>query len=157
MAAPAFVILWSSAFIAGSYGLRSAPPLLLTLVRLAAAGVILALVAWATRAPWPRGRQLLHVVVAGLLLQAVQFGGFYWALALGLPAALTALVQGLTGQALGWLTIAGLVVSGAGVILASRGGQGVAAGSVSRDQAEVPPRSPTAAGTARLPLSREAR
>ena len=36
------------------------------------------------------------LVGAGLLLQAVQFGGFYWAMSLGLPAALTALVQGLT-------------------------------------------------------------
>ena len=96
LTSPLFVILWSSAFIAGSVGLRSAPPLLLTLLRFALAGVILALVAWVTRAPWPRGRQLLHVVVAGLLLQAVQFGGFYWAMAIGLPAALTALVQGMT-------------------------------------------------------------
>ena len=93
---PLFVVLWSSAFIAGSVGLRSAPPLLLTLLRFAAAGVLLALAAGLTRAPWPRGRQLGHVIVAGLLLQAVQFGGFYWAMALGLPAALTALVQGMT-------------------------------------------------------------
>jgi drug/metabolite transporter (DMT)-like permease len=96
MAAPSFVLLWSSAFIAGAVGLRSAPPLLLTCIRFAAAGAILALVACLTRAPWPRGRQLAHVIAAGLLLQAVQFGGFYWAMSLGLPAALTALVQGLT-------------------------------------------------------------
>jgi drug/metabolite transporter (DMT)-like permease len=90
MAAPSFVLLWSSAFIAGTIGLRSAPPLLLTLIRLAAAGLILTVAAWVTRAPWPRGRQLGHVIVAGLLLQAAQFGGFYWALSLGLPAALVA-------------------------------------------------------------------
>jgi drug/metabolite transporter (DMT)-like permease len=96
MAAPLFVLLWSSAFIAGSIGLRSAPPLLLTSARFAAAGLILAVVALVARAPWPRGRELLHVIVAGLLLQAAQFGGFYWAMSLGLPAALTALVQGLT-------------------------------------------------------------
>ena len=108
MAAPSFVLLWSSAFIAGAVGLRSAPPLLLTCVRFAAAGAILALVAWLTRAPWPRGRELAHVIVAGLLLQAVQFGGFYWAMSLGLPAALTALVQGLT-QVL-TATLAGLLL-----------------------------------------------
>jgi drug/metabolite transporter (DMT)-like permease len=133
MAGPAFVILWSSAFIAGSFGLRSAPPLLLTLIRLAAAGVILALVAWATGAPWPRGRQLLHVIVAGVLLQAVQFGGFYWAMALGLPAALTALVQGLTPvltATLAWLLFSertrpvqrlGFGLGVAGVVLAVAG------------------------------------
>jgi drug/metabolite transporter (DMT)-like permease len=96
IAAPAFVLLWSSAFIAGAIGLRSAPPLLLTSARFAAAGAILAVTALVTRAPWPRGRLLLNVVIAGLLVQAAQFGGFYWAMSLGLPAALTALVQGLT-------------------------------------------------------------
>jgi drug/metabolite transporter (DMT)-like permease len=130
LAAPAFVVLWSSAFIAGSVGLRSAPPLLLTLVRLAAAGVILAVAAWVTRAPWPRGRQLGHVIVAGLLLQAAQFGGFYWAMSLGLGAALTALIQGLTPvvtMTAAWLFLgertslaqrAGFALGAAGVVLA---------------------------------------
>jgi drug/metabolite transporter (DMT)-like permease len=130
MAAPSFVLLWSSAFIAGAVGLRSAPPLLLTCIRFAAAGVILAVVAWATRAPWPRGRQLAHVIAAGLLLQALQFGGFYWAMSLGLPAALTALVQGLTPvltATLAWLMLGertrpvqrlGFGLGAAGVVLA---------------------------------------
>jgi drug/metabolite transporter (DMT)-like permease len=95
--------------------------------------VILALVAWLTRAPWPRGRQLGHVIVAGLLLQAVQFGGFYWAMALGLPAALTALVQGMTPvltALLAWLLLAertravqrfGFGLGAAGVVLAVAG------------------------------------
>jgi drug/metabolite transporter (DMT)-like permease len=133
MAAPSFVLLWSSAFIAGSVGLRSAPPLLLTLIRFAAAGAILALASWITRAPWPRGRQLGHVIVAGLLLQAVQFGGFYWAMALGLPAALTALIQGLTPvltATAAWLLLrehtspaqrVGFVLGTAGVVLAVAG------------------------------------
>src|SRR5262249_15196488 len=130
---PLFVILWSSAFIAGSVGLRSAPPLLLPLLRFAAAGVILALVAGLTRAPWPRGRQLGHVVVAGLLLQAAQFGGFYWAMALGLPAALTALIQGLTPvltATAAWLLLreraspaqrVGFVLGAGGLVLAAAG------------------------------------
>ncbi len=130
MAAPSFVLLWSSAFIAGAIGLRSAPPLLMTSVRFAAAGAILTVVAWATRAPWPRGRELAHVITAGLLLQAVQFGGFYWAMSLGLPAALTALVQGLTPvltATLAWLLFGertrpvqrlGFGLGAAGVVLA---------------------------------------
>jgi len=133
MAAPAFVVLWSSAFIAGTVGLRSAPPLLLTLMRLAAASLILTVAAWATRAPWPRGRQLGHVIVAGLLLQAAQFGGFYWALSLGLPAALVALIQGLTPvltATAAWLLLGertsgrqrlGFVLGTAGVVLAVAG------------------------------------
>jgi drug/metabolite transporter (DMT)-like permease len=140
MAAPSFVLLWSSAFIAGSFGLRSAPPLLLTLIRFAAAGAILAVVALVTRAPWPRGRQLGHVVVAGLLLQAVQFGGFYWAMSLGLGAALTALIQGLTPvvtAAAAWLFLGertrpvqrlGIAAGAAGVVLAVAGRVDIHAG-----------------------------
>ncbi|MEW9530863.1 DMT family transporter [Microbispora sp. NPDC049125] len=90
-----FVVLWSSAFIAGVIGLGAAPPLLLTLCRFALAGMLLAAVALVTRAPWPRGRALGHVVVAGLLLQAVQFGAFYTAMSLGVTGAVAALVQGL--------------------------------------------------------------
>lgn len=158
--------MWSSAFIAGIFGLRSAPPLLLMLMRFAAAGMILAVVAWVTRAPWPRGRQLGHVIVAGLLLVSVPVlgvltlaiepirvshplelaGSLAWLVVVNsigavtllyamlrhrpasqvsslifLSPAVTAILAYLiVGQSLGWLTIAGLVVSGAGVSLTTR-------------------------------------
>lgn len=94
--APAlFVILWSSAFIAGVIGVGAAPPLLLVSTRFACAGVLMAAFAAAAHASWPRGRDLLHVVVAGLLIQAVQFGALYMALGQGLPGGIVALVQGI--------------------------------------------------------------
>ncbi|WP_214408908.1 DMT family transporter [Sphaerisporangium fuscum] len=92
---PVFVVLWSSAFIAGIPGVRVAPPLLLMFARFALAGVLLAGYALVTRAPWPRGRALAHIAVSGLLIQAVQFGAFYSALGMGFPAAVVSLVQGL--------------------------------------------------------------
>jgi drug/metabolite transporter (DMT)-like permease len=90
-----FVVMWSSAFIAGVVGVGSAPPLLLTFARFALAGLLLGGFALAVRAPWPRGRRLAHVVVSGILVQAVQFGAFYSAIGLHVPAAVVALVQGL--------------------------------------------------------------
>jgi drug/metabolite transporter (DMT)-like permease len=78
--------------------------------------------------------------VAGLLLQAAQFGGFYWAMSLGLPAALTALIQGLTpvltataawlllGERTGRLQRLGFVLGAAGVVLAVAGRMDVHAG-----------------------------
>ncbi|MER6948519.1 EamA family transporter [Nonomuraea sp. NPDC000554] len=92
---PLFVVMWSSAFIAGVIGVGAAPPLLLTFARFAFAGLLLGGFALAVRAPWPKGRQLAHVVVAGLLVQAVQFGAFYTAMGMRIPAAVLALVQGL--------------------------------------------------------------
>lgn len=95
-AAPAvFVLLWSSAFIAGVIGVGAAQPLWLTLWRLLIAGAVMTTIAIIARAPWPRGRRLLHVMITGLLIQAVQFGALYSAMGMGMPAAVVALVQGL--------------------------------------------------------------
>ncbi|MBB6347135.1 DMT family transporter [Nonomuraea muscovyensis] len=96
LAPPLFVVLWSSAFIAGIPGVAAAPPLLLMFARFAVAGTLLAGYALITRAPWPRGRALAHIAVSGLLMQAVQFGSFYTVLGMGFPAAVISLVQGLS-------------------------------------------------------------
>jgi drug/metabolite transporter (DMT)-like permease len=94
-AQPLFVVLWSSAFVAGVIGVGAAPPLLVLFARFAIAGVLLTAYAVAARVTWPRGNQLRHVFVAGLSVQMVQFGAFYTAMAEHVPAAVIALVQGL--------------------------------------------------------------
>jgi drug/metabolite transporter (DMT)-like permease len=90
---PLFVLLWSSGFLAGVLGTRDTPPLALSVWRfLLAAGLLLA-VAVVMRAPWPRTRrEWRDVIITGVLLQAVQFGAAYSAVALGVPAGLAALV-----------------------------------------------------------------
>jgi drug/metabolite transporter (DMT)-like permease len=90
-----FVLLWSSAFIAAVIGLGAVSPLLLTCLRFTVAGLLIAGLALVTRRRWPRGRQLAHVAVSGLFMQALQFGGLYSAIGAGLPSGLVALVQGL--------------------------------------------------------------
>jgi drug/metabolite transporter (DMT)-like permease len=137
-----FVVLWSSAFVAATFGTGASPPLLLTFSRFAAAGVLLTAIALASRAPWPRGRLLGHVVVTGLLMQAMQFGGFYAAIGEGLPGGVVALIQGLNpvliallaGAFLGeritrrqWL---GFAVGGSGVALAVAGALHFSTGAV---------------------------
>ncbi|MBF6075528.1 DMT family transporter [Nocardia beijingensis] len=94
-AQPLFVLLWSSAFIAGVIGVGAAPPLFVLFVRFAVAGVLLTAYAFIARVTWPHGGQLRHVLVAGLLMQMVQFGAFYTAMAEHVSAAVIALVQGL--------------------------------------------------------------
>jgi drug/metabolite transporter (DMT)-like permease len=157
---PLFVLLWSSGFLAGGLGTREVPALSLTTCRLVLAGVLLAGVAVATAAPWPRsGREWRDLVVAGVLLQAVQFGCAYSAIGLGVPAGLAALVLCLSPVAvavlggpllgervgvLGWfgtaLAVAGALVAGldhladggsaAGLGLLGLGLVGLAAGTV---------------------------
>jgi drug/metabolite transporter (DMT)-like permease len=90
---PLFVLLWSSGFLAAGIGTRDVPALSLTTLRLLLAGALIAGVAVAAGAPWPRSRREWRgVLIGGVLLQAVQFGAGYTAIGLGVPASLAALV-----------------------------------------------------------------
>jgi drug/metabolite transporter (DMT)-like permease len=157
---PLFVLLWSSGFLAGGFGTREVPGLSLATVRLVLAGGLLTAVGLATGARWPRGRREWgDLVVAGVLMQAVQYGATSCALALGVSAGLAALVLCLSpvvvaalggpvlGERLGplgWLgsgiAVAGALVAGfdhlddggsaAGLALLGLGLAGFAAGTV---------------------------
>lgn len=96
LAPPALIVMWSSAFIAGIIGVGAAPPMLVLFARFGIAGVLLIVLAVATGAAWPRGRVLGHAVIAGLLMQMVQFGAFYTAMSHHVSAAVISLVQGLS-------------------------------------------------------------
>jgi drug/metabolite transporter (DMT)-like permease len=67
-------------------------PMAVLVLRFSLAAVILAALALAAKTAWPRGAQFGHVVVTGLLIQAVQFCCLYEALLLGAPAVLCAVV-----------------------------------------------------------------
>jgi drug/metabolite transporter (DMT)-like permease len=89
-----FVFLWSTGFIVAKLGLPYAPPLTFLILRCLGALAVLLPMVLLFRAPWPRG-QILHVAVAGLLLQAGYLGGVWAAIKLGMPAGLTALIVGM--------------------------------------------------------------
>ncbi len=92
----AFVALWSTGYVAGPIALRYAPPFTMLCLRFAFAAMVLAAIALAARAPWPRSpRTVGHIVVAGLLTQALQFGGAYAGMKAGVPGAVAALIAGL--------------------------------------------------------------
>ena len=77
VAAAGFVPLWSSGILGGALAIRHGPPFAVTGLRFAAATLVLALLALAWRAPWPRGAALGHAVVVGLLLQGAHHAGIY--------------------------------------------------------------------------------
>ena len=89
-----FVLLWATGFIGAKLGLPYAPPLRFLLWRFAVVIVLMSVIAWATRAPWPRGIKLIHVAVAGVLLQAGYLGGVFVSISLGMSAGLAALIVG---------------------------------------------------------------
>ena len=76
----------------GALAVASMTPMAVLVWRFGLAAIILAALALVARTAWPRGAQLGHVVVTGLLIQAVQFCCLYEALLLGAPAVLCAVV-----------------------------------------------------------------
>jgi drug/metabolite transporter (DMT)-like permease len=89
------VPIWSSGFIVGTLAVRHAPGLSILFWRMSVAFLVMAALAAALRAPWPRDRgALAQMVVVGLLLQVAQFVGIFLALQHGVAAGLVALLAG---------------------------------------------------------------
>jgi drug/metabolite transporter (DMT)-like permease len=91
-----FVLLWSSGFIGSKLALGYAEPFTFLFIRLLALALLLTLVGLLTRAPWPKsGREVVHLLVSGLLVHGVYLGGVLAGVAQGLGAGLVALIVGL--------------------------------------------------------------
>ncbi len=128
--AAAFVLVWSSGYIAGPYGVEAMAPLMLVAVRF----VLAALVAWALaralRGPLRVTRDdAVRIGLSGFVLNAVQFGAMYLAFDAGLGATLASLMHSLSpvltallaaaflGERLSPLQVVGFVVGVCGVVL----------------------------------------
>lgn len=91
-----FVVLWSTGFIGAKFGLPYAEPFTFLTLRFVAVIALLAAVAAATRAPWPKDWRLAgHLAVSGLLVHGLYLGGVFAAIGAGLPSGITALLVGL--------------------------------------------------------------
>ena len=125
-----FVMLWSTGFIAAKTGLEDSGPLAFLALRFALVTVLMAGVVLAMRAPLPSSwREIGHLAVLGVLMQAVYFGAAWIAMGSGVGAGtaalivsmqpiLTAVVAGpLLGERVGRRQWAGLAIGFAGVAL----------------------------------------
>lgn len=95
LAAPLFVLLWSTGFIGAKYGLPYAEPATFLALRLAITSALLGAWVLLARAPWPSPAQMLDAAIVGVLLNAVYLGGVYQAIAFGTEAWVSALIVGL--------------------------------------------------------------
>src|SRR5690606_26202768 len=95
--APAlFVLLWSTGFIFAKAGLPYAEPFTFVALRYAAVVALMLPLALVLGASWPRrAADILHLVVAGLLLHAVYIAGVFASIYHGLPAGISALIVGV--------------------------------------------------------------
>jgi len=94
--APAlFVLLWSTGFVGAKFGLPFAEPFWFLCIRLSIASTLLLIAIIALKTPWPKAKQVKHIVLAGLLIHAAYLGGVFWAIKAAMPAGIAALVLGL--------------------------------------------------------------
>ncbi|HXI06738.1 MAG: DMT family transporter [Bradyrhizobium sp.] len=95
-AAPAiFVVLWSTGFVGTKYVIHNADPLTYLAIRMAIVVVLMAIICAVVRPAWPKGPQIGHSIVAGILVHGFYLGGTAVAISLSIPAGLSALMPGL--------------------------------------------------------------
>ncbi len=126
----AFVLVWSSGYIAGPYGVTAMKPLSLVAWRFVAAAVIVALLARLLRGPLRIDRgTAARVAATGFVMNGLQFAAMYLAFDAGLGATLGALLHSLSPvltavlaglllkERLTRLQLVGFVVGVAGVLI----------------------------------------
>jgi len=88
-----FVAVWGSGYVFTKAGLQYAPPFTFLTLRFCFGLLCLAPVVLLWRPVWPRNSlELIHLIVAGLLMHAVQLGGSHYAQYLGMSAGVAALI-----------------------------------------------------------------
>ncbi|PTT90269.1 EamA family transporter [Pelomonas sp. HMWF004] len=95
LAPPLFIFIWATGYIAAKLAAPFADPLTFLSWRYAGVLVLMLGLALAARAPWPSPRQMLHLAVAGIGIQALYLGGVWVAIRQGLPAGTAALIVNL--------------------------------------------------------------
>jgi drug/metabolite transporter (DMT)-like permease len=95
LAAPLFVLLWSTGFIGAKYGLPYIEPVNFLVLRFSLVSVALLLWVVLARSAWLTWTQARDAAAIGILLQAVYLGGIYKAIDLGIEAGVSALIVGL--------------------------------------------------------------
>ncbi|MBU3724036.1 MAG: DMT family transporter [Burkholderiaceae bacterium] len=98
-----FVLIWSSGFIIARYGMPHAEPMTFLFLRFVGVLVIMVPAVMLLQPIWPERRKILHISIAGVLLQAGYLGGVWAAVRHGMSAGLVALIVGLQPIITAWL------------------------------------------------------
>lgn len=140
-----FILIWSTGYIVAKLAAPHAEPLSFLVLRYCGVVLLMLAIALAVRAPWPASpREIVHIAIAGVGIQAIYLGGVWVAVKQGMPAGLAALIVNLqpvltavAGPLVGervsarqWLGL-GLGFAGVSLVVADKiGGVGMGAGVV---------------------------
>lgn len=95
LVAPVFVVIWSTGFIGARYGMPYAEPATFLAIRFGGTLLLMVPAVWLMRVRMPPRSVVLHLAVAGLLLQGGYLLGVFEAIRHGMGTAAVALVVGL--------------------------------------------------------------
>ncbi|MBW8846684.1 MAG: DMT family transporter [Burkholderiales bacterium] len=95
VAPPLFIFIWATGYIVAKLAAPYADPLTFLSWRYAGVLVLMLGLAFVARAPWPSRREMQHLAVAGIAIQALYLGGVWVAIRQGLPAGTAALIVNL--------------------------------------------------------------
>jgi drug/metabolite transporter (DMT)-like permease len=95
LAPPLFIFIWATGYIVAKLAAPYADPLSFLCLRYAGVVVLMGALAALARAPWPGRRDMAHLAVAGVAIQALYLGGVWVAIRLGLSAGAAALIVNL--------------------------------------------------------------
>lgn len=125
-----FLLFWSSGFVAAKVGLEGAAPVTFLALRFVIVAVLMLAIALVLRRPWPRRRpEIGHIVMTGLVMQALYFSTAYLAFDAGVTAGGLALIVGMQpvltaviaagwlGERLRWPQLVGLALGVTGIVL----------------------------------------
>jgi len=91
-----FVVLWSTGFIGAKYGLPYAEPLNFLALRFSLVAAIMLVASLVLGAAWPVGwRNIGHIALVGVFIQATYLGGVFYGIAHGVSAGIAGLIAGL--------------------------------------------------------------
>ena len=138
LAVPAFIFVWATGYIVAKLAAHDAEPLSFLIVRYIGVCVLMTVLALVGRAVWPKGRDVLHIAIAGVLIQALYLGGVWVAIRMGLSAGVAALIVNMqpvltaclahwTGDRVTRRQMVGVIVGFVGVLLVLAAKLGAAA------------------------------
>lgn len=125
----AFVLLWSTGYIAAKFALDGSGAYTLAVLRFSGSALLIGLWLLLQRPPAPQASDLGKAAIAGLMLQAGFFGFIYAAMHVGVSPAAAGLIAGLMplvtalgarlllGEPLARLALPGMVLGLAGVLM----------------------------------------
>ena len=92
---PIFILIWSSGFIVSRFGMPYSEPMTFLSLRFLGVCVLMLPIIFWKNITWPSKTQIIHIAIAGALIQFGYLAGVWISVRGGMPAGLSALIVGL--------------------------------------------------------------